>query len=181
MTPAPTRDLTRSHSVQIARSALRHVTVKPGLLVLEVGARHGDLSLLAARTGADVTAIDVSHLMIERLELEADTEGLHIDTHIMQNDCLDFDDGNFDLVFWPAPATELSDADAFLAEMTRVTKHGGQILVVVPPSQRGDRFRLLFANAGLSEIRVVTDRVRAPATNDGDGSSQLTMAIGTKL
>lgn len=47
--------------------------------VLDVGAGTGFLSLIAARIGHKVTALDVSKNMLERLKGHAETEGLTID------------------------------------------------------------------------------------------------------
>ncbi|MHB1536288.1 MAG: class I SAM-dependent methyltransferase, partial [Acidimicrobiales bacterium] len=64
--------------------------------VLDCGAGTGFLSLLAARLGHQVTALDLSGAMLERLRERADGEGLEID--VREGSATEPPPGPFDVV-----------------------------------------------------------------------------------
>ncbi|WP_019819414.1 class I SAM-dependent methyltransferase [Saccharomonospora saliphila] len=117
--------------------ALRPVDIGPGTRFLDVAAGSGALSISAARRGAEVVATDIAPTMIERLVARARAEGLtHIEGRVMDGHALAFDDDTFDVSASQHGVTMLPDLDAGLAEMVRVTKPGGTVLVVAFGSPR---------------------------------------------
>jgi SAM-dependent methyltransferase len=83
---AATYDRSASHhpSTALARAAwaraLERLLPPPPSRVLDVGAGTGFLTLLAARLGHRVTALDLSARMLDRLQAKAAAEGLNVET-----------------------------------------------------------------------------------------------------
>lgn len=121
---------TTPRSMEWGRNALRHVDIGPGRSLLDVGAGSGGLSIPAAMTGTNVTAVDISPTMIKLLGERASSIGLDIDTHVMNGTDLSLDDDMFDVVASLNGVSTFPDAAAGLTEMSRVTRPGGQVQVV---------------------------------------------------
>lgn len=147
--------------------------IRPGTRVLDAGAGPGRFTLELARLGATVVAGDISP---RQLELHAEkTAG--VEASIESRELLDitdlgrFDDGSFDAVvcFGGPLSYVLGEADRALAELLRVAKPGGRILISVMSLLGAAR---AFADQGLELIdefgwdRAVT---QVFATGDLDG------------
>ncbi len=61
-------------------SSLRRLLPAPPASVLDVGAGTGFLSVLLARSGYEVTAVDLSPGMLDRLRSNAESAGVHVTT-----------------------------------------------------------------------------------------------------
>jgi ubiquinone/menaquinone biosynthesis C-methylase UbiE len=117
-------------SIRHGQEALRRVDVRPGTRFLDVAAGSGALSIPAARRGARVTAADISPTMIERLAARAAAEGLTgIAGTVTDARALDLPDGAFDVAASQNGVTMVPDLDTALAEMVRVTRPGGTVLI----------------------------------------------------
>src|SRR5690606_8182325 len=81
----------------IAMEGLRRAGVHAGMRFLDVAAGSGALSIPAARLGADVLATDRSNVMLELLRDRARSEGLSVETRVMDGHALDLDDDTVDL------------------------------------------------------------------------------------
>ena len=113
------------------KQAVRIANDRPGQRILEVGVGTG-LSLPHFRRDARVTGIDVSAEMlakarrrVERLKL-AQVESLQV----MDAEQMSFADNAFDAVLALYVASVVPDPARFAAEMRRVCKPGGAIVVV---------------------------------------------------
>src|ERR1700744_4459025 len=70
----------------------------PGQRVLDLGTGTGSLARGFARSGAIVTGLDVSPLLLEQARALDRAEDLHIDYRVARAEASGFGDGAFDLV-----------------------------------------------------------------------------------
>ncbi len=112
-----------------AERVLAHVRIDPGTRVLDVACGSGALSLPAARRGGTVTAVDLSPRMIELLRERARQAGVQVTGQVMDAHHLDLPDDSFDVVLSQNGVTMSPRLDRTLAEMLRVARPGGQVLV----------------------------------------------------
>ena len=124
--------------VRLANEALDLAGVRAGMRFLDVAAGTGGLSLPAARLGAEVLATDLSPRMTERLQARARAEGLGtVEARVMDGHALDLEDDAFDVAGSQFGVMLFPDLPRALAEMVRVTRPGGHVLLIVygPPAQ----------------------------------------------
>jgi SAM-dependent methyltransferase len=101
---------------------------KAGSRYLEVGMGTGDDALaLSSRFGVDVVGVDGSQTMVE----EATRRGLR-EAHVARAEALPFGDASFDGSWADRTFQHLEDPQAALAEMVRVTRSGGRLVVADP-------------------------------------------------
>lgn len=121
--------------------------------VLEVGVGTG-LALPHYPAETAVTGIDLSPDMLRRARVVADRlRGRRIDLHQMDAEQLTFEDDSFDCVTVPYVLSVTPDPDRLVAEIRRVCRPGGHILIVNHFS--GSRFWWLLERL----VRSVADRV----------------------
>lgn len=96
--------------------------------VLDCGAGTGFLSLIAARLGHQVTALDVSAAMLRRLEENARDRGL--DVTVCQGPADQPPPGTFDVVMERHLLWTLPDPGSALAAWHRATEAGGRLVLV---------------------------------------------------
>lgn len=101
--------------------ALRLVPPGEGRTALDLGARDGHQTRWLASRGYAVTSVDVEPQFDDCLALDA-------------NRPLPFEDGAFDLVWSSEVIEHLEDPAASLAELRRVTRKGGDIILTTPNS-----------------------------------------------
>ena len=104
--------------------------IRPGDRVLDAGAGPGRFTLELLRLGANVTALDISPGQLERLRARVpDVEAVVGDV----TDLSRFADDSFDAtICFGGPLSYVIDrADRAVAELARVTKPGGHVLVSV--------------------------------------------------
>jgi ubiquinone/menaquinone biosynthesis C-methylase UbiE len=118
-------------SRQYAAETLRLLDLKPGERVIDVAAGTGAFSLLAARAGIEVLAVDFAPGMIARLRERAHAEVLdQVHAEVMDGQALSVADGAYDagasilgLIFFP-------DIAQGLRELRRVVRPGGRVGIV---------------------------------------------------
>jgi ubiquinone/menaquinone biosynthesis C-methylase UbiE len=130
-------DLVTPSHLSLGNEAVTRAGVAKGTRFLDVAAGSGALSIPAARRGAEVLAVDVSAAMLDRLQARAAVEGLQIEVRRMDAHRLQLESDIFDVTGSQFGVMLLPDLPCGLAEMVRVTKPGGKVLVVTfgPPAE----------------------------------------------
>jgi ubiquinone/menaquinone biosynthesis C-methylase UbiE len=159
ISPAYDRRITQDNQ-EVARRALDRVRLQPGDRFLDVASGSGALALAAASRRAKVTATDISPAMIERLRDRAGTEGLvDLEAVVMDGQDLDLTDDSFDVCGSQFGVMLFPDMARGLAEMARVTRPEGQVLMVtmgaLPP-------KLEFLGFFLAAMGAVAPDVDGP-------------------
>jgi SAM-dependent methyltransferase len=72
--------------------------IKPGKRLLDVGCGSGQLALIAARAGAEVTGCDISTNWLEKARARAASEKLNVTFEQGDAESLPYKDGQFDAV-----------------------------------------------------------------------------------
>jgi SAM-dependent methyltransferase len=142
-------DLVRAERVASVQQAARHIAA--GTRVLEAGSGTGRLSIALARLHAvDVTGVDNSCEAIATGErLLKESGALAGSVRFVKADMyeLPFDAGTFDLVLSDSVIEHLDRPEAALAELARVTRSGGILVVAAPNRLRPDGWDLYRALA----------------------------------
>jgi demethylmenaquinone methyltransferase / 2-methoxy-6-polyprenyl-1,4-benzoquinol methylase len=100
--------------------------VGPGSRALDVATGTGDLAVALRTRGSDVVGIDFSEPMLELARAKA--PNVHFQTGNALS--LPFSDSQFDAVTVGFGARNFADLDTGLAELTRVTRPGGRVVVL---------------------------------------------------
>jgi ubiquinone/menaquinone biosynthesis C-methylase UbiE len=157
---------------------LRRAAISADTSVLDVGCGVGTTAItIAQRFGADVTAVDIEPLMLERAQKAIEEAGVHDRVDVRQGDILslEFQDDSFDVVIAEA-VTMFVDRARAARELIRVCRRGGRVLATEfmwrrPPSEEareaflgqvcpGLRFDTaedwvrIYTEAGLSDIEI---------------------------
>lgn len=106
-------------------ATVRAIAPQPGERILDIAAGTGTSSAAIARSGADVVALDFSPGMIEVGERK------HPDLEFVEGDAtaLPFGDNEFDAVTISFGLRNVGEPRAALAEMYRVLKPGGSLVI----------------------------------------------------
>jgi len=110
---------------EVAEVVVEAVDVTAGQRVLDVAAGTGNVSAVAARRGATVTATDLSPRMVELGA--ARTEGLVVRWSQADAQDLPFEDGDFDTALSVFGAMFAPDQPRAAAELLRVVRPGGVV------------------------------------------------------
>lgn len=112
-----------------AEAALDATGVMHGQRVVDVAAGPGTLSLLAARRGVHVEALDFSEKMVAELGARARAAGLDIEARVGDGMALPYADDSFDAGFSMFGLFMFSDRDRGFRELRRVVRPGGAVAV----------------------------------------------------
>ncbi len=138
---APGYDRTNTPTqMWLGQEGLRRADVRSGTRFLDVAAGSGALSIPAARLGARVVAVDQSARMLELLTARARSEGLEIQTRVMDGHALQLDDASFDVAGSQFGVMLFPDMPKGVREMARVVVAGGRVLLTA----NGDPHKIDF-------------------------------------
>jgi SAM-dependent methyltransferase len=105
----------------------RQLNIAPVTRLLDVGCGSGQLALIAARAGAQVTGCDIATNWIEKAQSRAAAEGLAVTFQEGDAECLPYADAQFDAVVSLVGAMFAPRPELVAAELTRVCRPGGMI------------------------------------------------------
>lgn len=116
--------------------------------VLDVGCGPGFFSVLLARLGYEVTAVDYTENMLSEAQKNAAHYGVNINFRQMDAQNLDFEDGTFDLVISRNVLWNLEQPERAYSEWLRVLRPNGTLMnfdgnfyYYVTDAEYGDRTR----------------------------------------
>ena len=155
--------------------------VAPGTRLLDVGCGAGQLALIAARAGAQVTGCDIAPNWIEKARERAAAEGLQITFEEGDAEALPYGDSQFDAVVSLIGAMFAPRPELVAAELTRVCRPGGMIAMAnwTPGGFIGQMFKTIakhIAPSGMpspvlwGDEATVRERLR-------EGVSDLKLAV----
>jgi ubiquinone/menaquinone biosynthesis C-methylase UbiE len=110
-----------------ARDFYERLNVAPGCQLLDVGCGSGQLALIAAKDGLEVTGVDIASNLVERARARAQAEGLRARFEEGDAEALPFEDASFDVVVSLIAAMFAPRPDLVAKELLRVCTPGGTI------------------------------------------------------
>jgi 2-polyprenyl-3-methyl-5-hydroxy-6-metoxy-1,4-benzoquinol methylase len=162
--PAPSQDAQLAHLKQRMKSSwmagdfgqiakklangaeefISRLELKPGMKVLDVGCGTGNQSLPAARTGAQVTGVDIATNLLEQARERAVEENLKIQFDEGDAEQLPYGDAQFDVVLSMFGAMFAPRPQVVAGELQRVCRPGGLIAMAnwTPDSFVGKSFQV---------------------------------------
>lgn len=147
-------------TMAFGEEVISRLDLGPGTRFLDVAAGSGALAVPAARHGASVVAVDLAPTMVDRLNARARDEALpDLDGQVMDGENLEFPDGRFDVSASLNGVSLFPALDAGLAEMVRVTKPGGRVVVAC---FGGGIHRAEFVNFFMSAVQTALPGASSP-------------------
>lgn len=122
-------------SQEYKRRTFESLGIRPGQRILDVGCGTGDdVRCLAALVGPSgrVTGVDRSASMVAEAQRRVDMPGMLVEFRVGDAHNLEFADGIFDGVRADRTLQHLENPVRALAEMMRVTRTGGRLVVFEP-------------------------------------------------
>ena len=102
-----------------------------GKRVLEIGCGMGTHAAMLARTGAKLTAIDLTERAVQTTKRRFELFGLTGDIQRADAEALPFEDGSFDFVWSWGVIHHSADFERCLGEIARVLRPGGRLMLMV--------------------------------------------------
>jgi ubiquinone/menaquinone biosynthesis C-methylase UbiE len=110
-----------------AEDFIARLNLKPGMKVLDVACGTGNQSIPAARTGAQVTGLDIAPNLLEQARQRAASENLKIEFTEGDAENLPYPAAQFDVVLSMFGAMFAPRPEVVAAELKRVCRPGGLI------------------------------------------------------
>jgi ubiquinone/menaquinone biosynthesis C-methylase UbiE len=132
------------HIESTAEAFVDRLDIKPGMKVLDVACGSGNLAIVAAQRGADVTGIDIADNLINAAQRRAADARLDIRFDVGDAEAMPYDDNTFDVVMTMFGAMFAPRPDVTASELIRVCKQGGTIAMAnwTPDGHAGQMFKL---------------------------------------
>lgn len=113
------------HVERNVRGFYERLLVVPGYRLLDVGSGAGQLALMAAKDGLDVTGVVIASNSVERARARARAEGLEVRFEEADVEALPFANASFDVVARRIGAMFAPRPEPVAKELLRVCKPGG--------------------------------------------------------
>lgn len=110
-----------------AEKFVSRLGLKPGMKVLDVACGTGNVSIPAARTGANVTGLDIAPNLLQQARKRAESEGLKIEFIEGDAEKLPQEAGHLDVVTSMFGAMFAPRPEVVASELMRVCRPGGLI------------------------------------------------------
>lgn len=132
------------HIETVAEAFVKRLNIQPGMKVLDVACGSGNLAIIAAQKGAEVTGVDIADNLIESAKKRAEAAGLDIKFEVGDAEAMPYDDNSFDLVMTMFGAMFAPRPEVAASELVRVCKPGGTIAMAnwTPDGHAGQMFKL---------------------------------------
>lgn len=116
----------------VSREVVRDVSPQPGEHVVDIGAGMGPATVLAAKTGASVLAVDPTPFMRGILTLRRFGQRRRRTIHVAEGsaELIPAADHSIDAVWTVNTVHHWTDLDAAIGELARVLRPGGRLLLV---------------------------------------------------
>lgn len=128
--------LIHQHRHHLALDWVKSLRLNPGSRVLEVGCGAGLLAVAMARGGLDVTATDSTPAMLDLARVNAAKAGVRVSVERRDVHHLDGGPEGYDMVVALGVIPWLHSPELALAEMSRVLRPGGHVIVNADNSAR---------------------------------------------
>lgn len=112
-----------------ANEFVERLNLKPGTRVLDVACGSGNQSIPAARTGAEVTGVDIAPNLIEQARNWAESENLEIRFDEGDAENLPYADASYDVVMTMFGAMFAPRPELVAEELVRVCRPSGMIVM----------------------------------------------------
>lgn len=110
-----------------AREFYERLQCAPGCRLLDVGCGSGQLALLAAKDGVEVTGVDIAANWVERARVRAHAEGVRARFEVADAEALPFETASFDVVASLIGAMFAPRPELVAQELLRVCVSGGTL------------------------------------------------------
>ena len=139
-----------------AEHLVRAADVQAGQDVLDVATGSGNVALLAAQRGANVTGLDITPELFEAARRRAAEAGVDIEWVEGDAEELPYEDDSFDRVLSAFGTMFAPRHERAAAELVRVTKPGGIVAVAAwtPEGTNGQMFRTVASHMPPPPARV---------------------------
>lgn len=130
------------------KKAIRMLKKENPKQILDVATGTGDMALMACKmlNPDKITGIDISERMLELGRKKIEKEGLSdkINLHIGDSEAINYSENTFDAVMVAFGVRNFENLEKGLAEMHRVMKPGGQILILEFSKPRSRPIKKLY-------------------------------------
>ena len=162
-----------------AREFYERLDIAPGCRLLDVACGSGQLALMAAKDGIEVTGVDIAATLVERARARAQAEGLRARFEEADAEALPFDDASFDVVTSLIGAMFAPRPEFVVKELLRVCVPGGTIAMAnwTPQGFIGQMFKVVsqfIAPSGMPSPVLWGDEVTV-RERLGHGLSELSL------
>ena len=137
-----------------AQEFLDRLEIKPKTRILDVACGAGQLALMAARAGAEVTACDIATNWLDQGRAQAARENLKVIFEEGDAESLPYADSQFDLVVSMIGAMFAPRPELVAAELTRVCRPGGRVAMAnwTPAGFVGQMFKIISTHIAPSRM-----------------------------